>query len=539
MSGLGLPGFDELVEIGRGGFGVVYRARQRDFNRTVAIKIISGIVDEQARQRFERERQAMGTVSTHPHIVTIHASGFTDDGNPYLVMEYMSGGSLADRLREGSISWHETVEIGVKLAGALEAAHGAGILHRDIKPDNVLVSEYGEPKLADFGIARLRGGFETQSGLMVTPIYAPPEILSGDPPSECSDVYSLAATLFTLIAGQSPFMRDTDESMMPVLARVMAEPVPDLRPDGVPDDVCRALEDGMAKAPAARVSTAAEFRQRLSARPSLRGEGTTRQVGLPVPAPPPEPSGSPLPGAPPRPRRRFVVAGIAAATVLLLALGALALAGRNGPTEETSASEPTTTEPGAGAPGTSAPAVDDPGSYYTTNGSQPALFPECNGVFGLCLANPVDAATALLGLQTERYQGVEGVARVWEEGPIRLTVEGDDIGSIVHMTASIAGDQEVALGLPEGLVLGQSTMGDVKQRLGEPFGTDTVSGENIMIYINCYRRGPEGSELLEFSYATELGSANDPGGFNSALDMQLVTSFRVGYGVAREGCGPA
>jgi hypothetical protein len=178
-------------------------------------------------------------------------------------------------------------------------------------------------------------------------------------------------------------------------------------------------------------------------------------------------------------------------------------------------------------------------SYYTTDGSPPAILPDCNGVFGLCLGTPIDAATTLLGLEAERYEGLQGLVRAWEVGPIRLSVEADDIGSIVSITASIGGTETVALGLPNGLILGQATLADAKREFGEPFGTDTVSGENIVIYITCFRSGPEGSELLEFSYSAEMGSADDPGGFNAALDAKLVTTFSVEHAIDSPECGAA
>jgi serine/threonine-protein kinase PknK len=150
-----IPGYHVLAEIGHGGFAVVYRAHDHRFYRSVAIKVLRGPLDAASRKRFERERRAMGTLSRHPHCVTVYDSGFTSDDRPYLVMEDMSGGSLRQRIRDGPMPWPEVVAIGVKLAGALHAAHEAGVLHRDIKPENVLCSAYGEPKIADFGIARL------------------------------------------------------------------------------------------------------------------------------------------------------------------------------------------------------------------------------------------------------------------------------------------------------------------------------------------------------------------------------------------------
>ena len=259
---LGVPGCSGAVEIGRGGFGVVYRAQQPEFHRTVAVKLLGvGGLDEGARMRFQREIAAMGSVSNHPNIVTVHQAGFTPGGSAYIVMAFEARGSLGDRLTAtGPLPWADAVATGVKLAGALEAAHRAGVLHRDVKPENVLVSGYGEPKLADFGIARVEGSARTRSGLVTASIaHAAPEILAGKPSSVASDVYGLASTLYALILGRPPFSRESDESFIPMLTRVAIEPVPDLRPEGVPDDVCLVLERATAKDPAHRQTTAAAF----------------------------------------------------------------------------------------------------------------------------------------------------------------------------------------------------------------------------------------------------------------------------------------
>lgn len=314
MSPPEVEGFEDLVEIGRGGFGIVYRARQPEFNRTVAIKILAGTLDDEARRRFDRERRAMGSLSTHPNIVTVYASGFTAQSSPYIVMEYVTGGSLADRLQQGPLPWREVADIGAKLCGALEAAHKIGMLHRDIKPENVLVSDYGEPKLADFGIARIKGAFETQSAILTSPLYAAPEVLNGKRPSEASDVYSLATTLFTLIDGRAPFMRDTDDSMLPVITRVLTEPPPDLRGRGIPEGMCSALEAAMEKEPAQRTESAAEFGRQLSV--LAESSGRTRAVAAP-PSPPGEEGRVPKPAG----RRRVRPAAIAVAALIALGGG--------------------------------------------------------------------------------------------------------------------------------------------------------------------------------------------------------------------------
>jgi serine/threonine-protein kinase PknK len=262
---LGIEGITDPVEIGRGGFGVVYRARQPALHRTVAVKLVAtGVLDDRARDRFERELHAMGTLSGHPNIVTIYDSGFTSDGRPFIVMDHMAGGSVADRLARGLLPWQEAATVGVKVAAALETAHRAGVLHRDIKPENILISSYGEAKLGDFGIARVQGGPETRTGIVTASMsHASPEILSGGRPSIGSDVYALGSTLFTMLAGSPAFFRDTDESLVPMITRIAIDPVPDLRSRGVPDDVCRVIERAMAKEPGDRFPSAAALGRAL------------------------------------------------------------------------------------------------------------------------------------------------------------------------------------------------------------------------------------------------------------------------------------
>ncbi len=286
-----LAGIVDLERIGRGGFGTVYRGRQTDFNRTVAVKVLDGVTDDPAAdQRFRREVAAMGSVSHHPNVVPVYATGVTADGHPYLVMPYLPGGSLADRLRQGPIPWEEAVQVGTKVADALCAAHGVGVLHRDVKPANILYSAYAEPQLGDFGIARLADTTRTATGLVTATVtFAPPEILSGQKAVPGSDVYSLAATLHAAIRGKPPFSVTEGEPLAATVARVVTEPPPDLRPAGVPDAVATAIERAMVKDPAARTPSAAAFKEELSA-----AVGAPAAVAFPLPAgagePEPEPT---------------------------------------------------------------------------------------------------------------------------------------------------------------------------------------------------------------------------------------------------------
>jgi hypothetical protein len=275
-----VDGYVDLREVGRGGFGIVYRARQVEFNRTVALKVLTNVSDDPgARARFERECLAMGSLSGHPNIVTVYAAGYTIDGRPYIAMEFLPGGTLAERLAGRGISWSEATAIGIKICGALQRAHDRGVLHRDVKPENVLVSAYDEPKLADFGIARLHGGYETRSGIVTaTFAHAAPELLEGKPPSAASDVYSLASTLYSLITGHPPFVIEDEDTLPAVIARIATEPPPDLRGRGVPDAVCAALEHALAKDPAARTPTARAFGHALQDAVRVAGEDPTDMV---------------------------------------------------------------------------------------------------------------------------------------------------------------------------------------------------------------------------------------------------------------------
>jgi serine/threonine-protein kinase PknK len=276
---LGIPGLTDARVLGAGGFGTVYAAQEPEFGRAVAVKVLRDRVDDDAvRRAFLRECQAMGALSGHPHIVTVHRAGTTDRGRPYIVMDLMSGGSLAERISTAPVPWPELLDIGVLLAGALETAHRRDILHLDLKPANILVSRYGEPKLGDFGISRLPGVAETSGGVRVSPAYAAPERLADGATGVRTDLYGLGATLFALATGTPAFSRTGPEDLLVMLARIAAQPVPDLRPQGVPDPVCRVIEALMAKAPADRFARAADAAVALQDAQRATGQPVTRAV---------------------------------------------------------------------------------------------------------------------------------------------------------------------------------------------------------------------------------------------------------------------
>lgn len=243
-----IDGYSDLVQVGKGGFAVVYRARQDRFNRVVAMKVLTvEELDDRDRQRFERECSAMGNLSWHPNVVAIFDSGIAADGHPYLTMEYLDAGTLADRiLSSGPLSWEEAVSTGIQIAGALGAAHEAGTLHRDLKPENLLVGPFGEVKLGDFGIAAIEGSARTTMGQSAYTIaHVAPEVLRGEQPDARTDIYGLASTIFTLIDGMPPFVGSRDEPMAALITKVLHHEPPGLT--GVPEALDALLRQAMDK----------------------------------------------------------------------------------------------------------------------------------------------------------------------------------------------------------------------------------------------------------------------------------------------------
>ncbi|MGW6659562.1 protein kinase domain-containing protein [Rhodococcus sp. NPDC055024] len=260
---LSAAGFDNAQEIGRGGFGTVYRCRQTNLDRTVAVKMLTTDLHDN-RERFYREQRAMGQLTGHPNIVGVMQVGETTPGHPYLVMQYYRQGSLDARIRSrGPLTVEESLGLGVKIAGALESAHRIGIIHRDVKPGNILFTDFGEPLLADFGIARSSGGFQTSAGIVTgSPAFTSPEALDGEAPTAASDVYGLGSTLFCALTGHAAFERRSGENLVAQFLRITKQNLPDLRQSGLPDDVTTAVEASLHRNPAQR-PTAASLGQHL------------------------------------------------------------------------------------------------------------------------------------------------------------------------------------------------------------------------------------------------------------------------------------
>jgi hypothetical protein len=278
-----LPGLVYVQPLGSGGYADVYLYEQQSPRMPVAVKVLrsEGLTD-QLRRQFAEEADTMAALGDHPYIVQIFRGGTSADGRPYLVMKYYPPPNLARRARLKPLTVDEVLRTGIQLASAVETAHQAGIVHRDIKPANVLVSSYGAPGLTDFGIAG-RGGVETATSfdwtstaestdaadVGVSVPWAPPEVLyvqsEGTPAlAERGDVYSLAATLWQLLVGRSPFeVPGGDNSAYALMPRIRTQPVPSTgRPD-VPAGLERILAQAMAKDPALRPASALELARLL------------------------------------------------------------------------------------------------------------------------------------------------------------------------------------------------------------------------------------------------------------------------------------
>jgi serine/threonine protein kinase len=241
-----------------GGFADVFLYEQQMPRRSVAVKVLlASALGDDVRRRFRAEADLMARLSHHPSIVTIYQADVAADGRPYLVMEYCSRPGLGQRYRTERMGVAEVLRIGIRLASAVETAHRAGILHRDIKPANVLVTDFGWPALTDFGIAATTG-WSSHAAVGMSIPWSPPELLAEEPVGDVrSDVYSLAATIYSLLARRSPFeVPDGSNTAADLIARIERVPLSGTgRPD-VPDSLQALLERAMDRDPRHRHPTA-------------------------------------------------------------------------------------------------------------------------------------------------------------------------------------------------------------------------------------------------------------------------------------------
>ncbi|MFD1320830.1 serine/threonine-protein kinase [Micromonospora sonneratiae] len=260
-----VPGLTDLKVFARGGYATVYRAVQQSVGREVAVKVENRTLDsERDQQRFLREARAAGRMSSHPHVVDLFDVGVTVDQHPYLIME-LCDGSYLERMRTSPLGAAEARDLGVKIADALAHSHGAGVLHRDVKPANILHSNFNPAVLADFGLAVLAEMRDASVALEVlTPAYAAPEMFRHSPPSPAVDVYALCATLYAVMQGKPPRWQEDRNPSLITLLEMFDQPIPDL-PD-VPPAMIDVLRAGMANDPGDR-PTAEQLRDLLTSVP--------------------------------------------------------------------------------------------------------------------------------------------------------------------------------------------------------------------------------------------------------------------------------
>ena len=263
-----IDGVRILDELGRGGFSVVYRAEQAGFSRTVAAKVLSlDPTDSLLVDTFMAEARNIGELAARPDVVTVYETGLDSVGRPYLLLQYLPGGSLADRLTsDGPLPVPDVLDIAATVTGVLVAAHDQGILHCDLKPANVLFDANGRPVLADFGIARATAAADSSRSMaFLTPDHAAPELWEGKPPSVSTDLYALGSMLHQLLVGRAPFQDPTGARLPPlqVMRRVLAEPAPTIvRPD-VPPPLAQLIQRMLSKDPDGRPASAAAVLEEL------------------------------------------------------------------------------------------------------------------------------------------------------------------------------------------------------------------------------------------------------------------------------------
>ena len=403
-----IPGYSQLELVSRGSTAQVYRARQDRLNRLVAIKLLRVDDEMTTADQVQTELATTVSLSAQPHIVSIIDTGSTDTGRPYIVMEYCEGGSYGHILaRGGPLPVQEVVDIGVKVGEALQAAHEVGIIHRDVKPHNILRSKYG-PALTDFGIARAANDLTGTITLhKLTPQHASPEALRREPQGPASDVYSLASTMWNLLTGYPPFADAGDNTPDPFQYRdrALRDPLPPMpRPD-VPPWLSDELYRAMAKQPGERHASAGEFAAalrrgwlrtsgelptpgdgptaRADAAPSPAGPGTLAPgggTGAPATTGPGTVAGGSGPGGPPPHSGPDVVSPFPPSPFESVPAD---------PGAERPALDPFAASPGA-APTGPAPTGPGPGGYApATPAEQPPYGP---GGYRPASAPPVDAS---------------------------------------------------------------------------------------------------------------------------------------------------
>jgi serine/threonine protein kinase len=303
--------------LGHGGMAVVYLARDEELHRLVAVKVLAEHLagDENFRARFLQESRLASRLS-HPNVVRVYDAGETES-SPYIVMEYVPGDTVAER---GKLAHADVVPLALQACAGLQHAHDAGLVHRDVKPANLLVREDDVLKIADFGIARAAESTRlTQHGTVLgTAAYLSPEQAAGEEVTPATDVYSLGAVVYELLAGRPPYEFDSLAELSAQQTGGVITPLRDLEPS-VPEPVEAAVMHALARDPRFRPASASDFAHELAAASELATEGS---LATAITAPPHSRRHRSLPGS-----LWLWIAGAAAVAIVAVILGLLSIGG--------------------------------------------------------------------------------------------------------------------------------------------------------------------------------------------------------------------
>ncbi|MDN4175688.1 serine/threonine-protein kinase [Nocardioides sp. SOB77] len=346
--------YDVVREVGRGGMGAVWLCNDRTLGREVAVKQVGGLPGESTPHLARALREARSSAAlNHPNVVSIF-DAIEDGGHVWLVMEYLPSRTLSELLKDGPLDVRRAAHLGAQVAEGLAAAHARGVVHRDVKPGNILVTDDDVAKISDFGIARTLGEEQlTQTGMVAgTPLYFSPALARGGQPTPADDVWALGASLYAAVEGEPPW--PAQENSIAMLMHIVSHEPPIPQRAGALAGTIRRMMNVDADARPSMAETAAALRAAArggdeeATTALLGGLATTQAAPLPdrdpTPAPTPAPTPVPAPGPPPAPtpvafadtdehpsrRRRTPVALLVAAAVIVLALGVALLVGMLG-----------------------------------------------------------------------------------------------------------------------------------------------------------------------------------------------------------------
>jgi hypothetical protein len=333
-----VPGIEELAEVASADGATTYTGRDAESGDTVVVTVLHREATEEVRARFDYDQAQAAELGSHPSLRRVLRHGYTTDGHAYVVSEHVAGESLS-AVVEAGVDGPTVVNYGVRLAGAIDSAHRVQVCHGDLRPEDIVVDEVGEPRLGGLGIVTVTGHGPAQGEYPARLAHAAPEQLRAEPPSPAADVYSLGSVLFSLLSGGDAFVQPEDTSVISVLKRIAGAPLPDLREKGVPDPIAAAIERAMQRAPEDRWASAEEFGQALQQAEATLGLPVTELVvndpdeltiGLLAPAIPRQAPVTAARRAAARPRRsprRRILGAAAVLAVVAAIVAVVALAG--------------------------------------------------------------------------------------------------------------------------------------------------------------------------------------------------------------------